>query len=48
MRTGKIKVGARNLKGVTKSAESRDEELIRRGYRIELTPNGRIVHPPKK
>ena len=47
MKTGKIKVGVRNLQGVTMPVEQRDAELIKNGYTIELTPNGRIVHPPK-
>ena len=48
MKTGKITVGVRNLQGTTMEVSTRDAELISRGYTIEQTKNGRIIHPPKK
>ena len=47
MKNGKIKVGVRNLSGAQMTIEDRDKELLSRGYTIEQTENGRIVHAPK-
>ena len=48
MKTGKIKVGVRNLQGTIMAVSTRDAELISRGYTIEQTENGRVVRAPKK
>ena len=36
------------VSGVQKTVAERDAELIRRGYVIEQTENGKIIHAPKK
>lgn len=43
-----MKVGFRKTSGVIKPVSEREAELIRKGYTIEQTPNGKIITPPKK
>lgn len=42
------KTGVVNPSGMQKTRDERDAELISRGYSIEQTENGRIIHAPTK